>query len=198
MISYLALGGRCRYCQVPIGVWHPVVELVTGVLATVLWLRFGVNGMGPAVVAVAVALVATGTDLKEGVISDRLTLPALVVGLGYSFFSPLTDPVASLSGVLIGGGLFLVTALLSGGGMGGGDIKLMAAMGAWVGWRLTLGTMVVAFVTGGVVAIILLLLGKKRRGDALPFAPFLAAGLVITLLWGQELYLWYVQGVLRL
>jgi len=137
-------------------------------------------------------LIISFIDLEHKIIPDIITLPGILLGLAWAFLSaqqPLGD---KLLGVLLGGGIFGLVVVLSGGGMGGGDIKLGAMIGAFLGARYVLITIFMAIFCGAAVGGILLLLGKKGRKDVLPFGPFLAIGALIAILWGDVILHWYL------
>jgi leader peptidase (prepilin peptidase)/N-methyltransferase len=210
LLSFLLLAGRCRHCRMAIPWRYPIVEAATGGAFALAWGVLG--GPTPAFAAGAVLLAMlvaiTAIDLRHQIIPDVITLPGIALGvlagpatgrLGAALpwagaaGSPLLAAVAdSLLGIAVGGGIFLVIILASGGGMGGGDMKLGAMLGAFLGWKLALLALLLAVVTGGVVAIGLLLLGRRGRKDAIPFGPFLALGGAVAFLWGTPLLHWYL------
>jgi leader peptidase (prepilin peptidase)/N-methyltransferase len=172
---------------------YPIVEAATG---AVFALAYGLLGPTPDFVVAAALLAAliaiTAIDLSHQIIPDVITLPGIVVG---AVLAIALHPVAwleTLLGILVGGGLFLVIILASGGGMGGGDMKLGAMMGAFLGWKLVLLAILLGVFAGGAVAIGLLVTGTKGRKDPVPFGPFLALGGVVSLLWGDNLLAWYL------
>jgi len=218
VLSWLALGGRCRDCRGSIAPRYPLVELANALLWAALALRFGAGVQLVAFAALCSALLAiTLIDVDHWIIPDAITLPGIVVGLAASFFLPprgsllasllhhrlgldrlpgfLASPGFwdSLAALLLGGGLFYLVAVLSRGGMGGGDIKLTAMMGSFLGMR-DLGVAVfVGLITGSVVGIALMAAGRKTRKDAIPFGPFLALGGICAVFWGSALVEWYLN-----
>lgn len=193
LLSLLWLKGRCRACGTPIGWRYPVVEGVTGAVFALSLLHFG---LAPELIVALLflsALVAiTAIDLEHQLIPDRITLPGIVVGFLANLLIPRVSWLDSLGGVLVGGGIFLVIILVSGGGMGGGDMKLGGMIGAFLGWKLTLLVLLVAVLLGGVLAVVLLVTGIRKRKDPVPFGPFLAVGSVVVLFWGEGLLRWYL------
>ena len=190
LLGYLFLQGKCRYCREPISWRYPTVELLMGLAAVALYYHREPATLFPALVVTAVALVAACTDLEHGIVPDALVLPTLGAGLLYSFFSPLVSPGSSIAGLLLGGGSLLAIDFLSGGGMGGGDIKLMAALGTWLGWRLLLIVLFLSFLVGGIGGIWLLLLKIKGGRDPIPFAPAIALALFLALV-GEDFLMNY-------
>lgn len=202
LLSYLWLRGRCRYCGEPISPRVFAVELVTALLFTAAYLRYGA-GVEFALTATAVALLMAVAiiDLEHGLILNRVVLPSSVVLLALSpfwnelglsrtfldssgFMASLVNSLASGAGAFL---VFLGVALLYPNGMGGGDIKLAGLLGLLVGFPGILVALWGAVFTGGVVAIALLILRRKGRKDAIPFGPFMSLGGIVVLLFGTEI-----------
>jgi leader peptidase (prepilin peptidase)/N-methyltransferase len=218
VLGWVALGGRCRDCREPIALRYPLVELANALLWAALALRFGPGLPFLVFAAFCSALLAiTMIDLDHWIIPDVITLPGIVVGLAASFFVPPRESLLadllhrglgldrlpgalsspgfwdSLAALLLGGGLFYLVAVLSRGGMGGGDIKLTAMMGAFLGLR-DLGVAVfIGLISGSVVGIGLMIAGRKTRKDLIPFGPFLALGGVTAVFWARPLVDWYLR-----
>jgi leader peptidase (prepilin peptidase) / N-methyltransferase len=198
VLSYIVLGGRCRHCRQAIAWRYPAVELATAALFLAAYQRMGLRADLPAaLLLIAGLIVITGIDLDHQIIPDVLTLPGIAVGLAASLLHPRITWLEAVLGILVGGGLFFLIILASRGGMGGGDMKLGAMLGAFLGWKLALLGAVVAMLAGGVVAVALLLAGRKGRKDAVPFGPFLALGGAVSLLWGEDLLAWYLGVFVR-
>ena len=192
-LSFAMLRGRCRACGVRIPRRYPIVEAATGVLFAIAWVTVGPTPDFVAAAALLAALVAiTAIDLAHQIIPDAITLPGIVAGVVGNLVTGRVAWLESLLGIVVGGGIFLVIILASRGGMGGGDMKLGAMLGAFLGWKVGLLALLLAVLTGGVVALGLLLLGHKGRKEAIPFGPFLALGGAVTCLWGKSLLDWYV------
>ncbi|MFQ5839409.1 MAG: prepilin peptidase [Candidatus Methylomirabilales bacterium] len=192
LVSYLLLCGRCRSCNAPIAWRYPVVELLTGLLFAFAIARLGLNWWSVVVLAFLGALVVvTFIDLEHQIVPDVITLPGIGLGLALSLVSGDPPFLQALLGAVIGGGIFYLVAVASRGGMGGGDIKLTAMIGAFLGWRLVLLTIFLGTLIGSGVAVTLLLLGRKGRKDLIPFGPFLALGATIAVFWGEDLIRWY-------
>jgi leader peptidase (prepilin peptidase) / N-methyltransferase len=194
LVSFAALGGRCRACGGWIGWRYPVVEATTAALFLAAYVHFG---LGPSFVVAAVLLATlvavTGIDLDHQIIPDRITLPGIVTGVLANLAVPDGSLTSSLLGIALGGGVFFVIILASGGGMGGGDMKLGAMLGAFLGWKVTLVAIFVAVVVGGIAALGVLAAGRKGRKDPIPFGPFLAIGGAVALFWGPRLLTWYLD-----
>lgn len=197
VLSYVLLRGRCRHCHAPISWRYPAVELLTALLFVLALSRIGFTLDLLIALGLIGALIAiTGIDLDHQIIPDVVTLPGIVVGLVASLTGSRITVIESLLGVVIGGGIFFVIIVVSRGGMGGGDMKLGAMLGAFLGWKLALVAALLAVLAGGIVAIGLLLLRRKGRKDPVPFGPFLALGGTISLLWGEAILRWYLGAYL--
>lgn len=200
LISYLLLLGRCRRCRVSISLRYPIVEAanVAGYLA-ILW-HFGLNGMSLLYAALYSALiVVAGTDLSHKIIPDMITYPGIVIGLLGAVTVLPVGIVNSLLGIGVGGGLLWILALASPylfgkEGMGGGDIKLLAMIGAFLGWKPALLTIMIGSLIGSVIGIGLMAARIIKRDEYIPFGPFLVAGAVLSLFFAQPLLAWY-QGL---
>jgi len=193
MLSFLALRGRCRACDVAISWRYPAVELLTAAAFLGAWLAFGPTGRFVVASALLAALIAiTVIDLEHQIIPDVITLPGIVAGVLIGMGTGTW--LDSLIGVLVGGGVFFVIILVQPGGMGGGDMKLGGMLGAFLGWKVLLFSLFVAVTLGGALAIALLATGLRGRKDPIPFGPFLALGGATGLLWGEGVVTWYLRG----
>jgi leader peptidase (prepilin peptidase)/N-methyltransferase len=196
LISWLSLFGLCRDCGSVISFRYFFVELLTGLLTLAIVLRFGFTLGALFYLLLAWTLIAvTFIDLSYQIIPDELTIGAAFFGLAFSFFIPLGIEGA-LIGLGVGGGIFYGLAILYPGGMGGGDIKLMAAIGAFTGWKLTLLTIFTGSLLGAIVGISSMAFYGKSRKDRIPFGPFLAAGALISILWGESMISAYFNMIL--
>ncbi len=208
IISYILLGGRCRYCKKKISIRYPFVELFNGILYWAVFSYFGLGWHLPFLFAFCSSMIVISfIDLDFQIIPDIITLPGIIIGfLGASFFIPdIFSPnlsfhnlsiigfKTSLLGFFVGGGLFYLIAILSKGGMGGGDIKMMAMVGAFLGWKAVLLTTFIGSLTGSIVGIFLMVFKGKGRKTKIPFGPFLAFGAIITLFFGRVILDWYLQ-----
>lgn len=195
ILSFLWLRGRCRKCGMRISRRYPLVEAVTAAMLATAYVAFGLTG--DFVVAAAllpVLLVVTAIDLQHQVIPDVITLPGIVAGLGANLAIGHVSWLDCLIGTVVGGGLFMVIILVSRGGMGGGDMKLGAMLGAFLGWKALLFALFAAIVLGGVVGVAALVSGLRGRKDPIPFGPFLAAGGAMALFWGERIIDWWLSG----
>jgi leader peptidase (prepilin peptidase)/N-methyltransferase len=171
-----------------------VIEALTAALWLLAYLTLGPSPDLPVALVFLTSLVAvTAIDLGHQIIPDVITLPGIVVGFLANLATRRVDWVDSIVGIAIGGGVFLVIILASGGGMGGGDMKLGAMLGAFLGWQVTLVALFIAVLLGGTLAVALLLSGRMGRKDPIPFGPFLALGGAAGMLWGEAIVEWYLH-----
>ena len=194
LLSYFLLRGRCRFCKEPISTRYPTIECISGMLFVLLYLKFGLS-MTFSVYAflTSALLIVALIDLDHRIIPNIITLPGMAVGVGLSMGVLPITPLASLFGLMIGGAIFYLIALVSKGGMGGGDIKLIAMIGAFLGLQGGLFTIFASALLGSVVGLMLMLLGKRGRKDRVPFGPFLSFGAILFMLCGDGLIQWYLN-----
>ncbi|MDH4230085.1 MAG: prepilin peptidase [Nitrospirota bacterium] len=193
LLGWLWLGAKCRACKAPISPEYPLVEAANGLLWGALAWRFGWTPALPVYLLLASSLLTlTVIDLHHQILPDRITLPGIVVGLVASATLLPVGFVGALSGAVLGAGLYLAIVVLSRGGMGGGDVKLIAMIGAFMGWQAVLLTTVLAATTGSLVGVVLMVAFGKGRKHAVPFGPFLALGALFHLFWGAQVIDWYL------
>jgi leader peptidase (prepilin peptidase)/N-methyltransferase len=202
VVSYAILGARCRKCKAGISIRYPAVELIT---MSVFLAHYFVIGpditLIPRLLFACILIVLFAIDLEHHLLPDAVTLPGIVVGLAFSLLLP-PGILSALLGVLIGGGvLWLIGEAYyrySGQeGMGGGDVKMLAMIGAFLGWKLVLVTLVFSSIAGSLIGVIVL---ATRRGGlkyALPYGTFLALGALVASLFGDLIVTWYA-GLYRL
>lgn len=191
--SFVALGGRCRYCQAPISPRYPLVEALGGVLFLGAYLRYGLSVRAVVFCIIfALLIVISGIDMAIMEIPDGLNLLLAVCGL----ILVLTDPGYSFTQALLGAvivSLPLEAIALFTGGIGGGDVKLMAALGLCLGPQLIVLTFFIGCISAAVVSVVLLAAQKATRRSLIPLGPFLALGAVAAAFWGERLIGWYLQ-----
>ncbi len=198
VLSWLWLRGRCAACRQPIPVRYPVIEALTGVLSAVVVWRFGVGPEAAGALLITWALIALAViDLDHQLLPDVITLPLLWAGLLFHLWAPAAgEPYASLAGGVIGAvagylSLWLVYHAFRRAtgkeGMGYGDFKLFAALGAWFGWQVLPLIILLSAFSGAAVGIALIALGRQGRQVPIPFGPYLAAAGFIALLWGPAI-----------
>ena len=193
LISFLWLRGKCAHCQTPISRQYPAIELITAVLSLVVFWKFGLSTDLIFALIFTWALVAlSGIDAKHFILPDNIVLPLLWLGLYANLsgsFANLTDAVL---GAIFGYGVlwvcFWVFKLATGKeGMGYGDFKLMAAVGAWFGWQSLPAALLLSSLTGAAVGITLIILQKNDRSSAIPFGPYIAISGWLMLMYGAEI-----------
>ena len=209
LVSYLWLRGKCRSCHDHISPRYFVVELLTGFVALALYSRFGLSYTFLVCFVFAAALIVISfIDLDVRIVPDVISLPGIIAGLVFSVigyfvftdtFQIVPTPLSSLIGILIGGGFLLATAWIyekvtGVEGMGGGDIKLLAMIGAFLGWPSIPVTLFIASVLGSVIGVGLMVATGAGRRLALPFAPFLCSAALIYLFYGETLIRFYLPS----
>lgn len=225
VVSYVALGGRCRTCRKPISPVYPLVEAGTAGLYVASVVTWGLSwpALSGAVFG-SLLIVVAFIDLRHGIIPDAISLPGIVAGVAFSALNPNVGIVASLIGLVAGGGFLLLagivgdkllvkkaaaTAAADGGAagqaaatseestesqtMGGGDVKLAAMMGAFLGWAGLVTGLLAGFVAGALVGGFLMLSRLRKGKDPIPFGPFLAAGGLAAAFWGPAVIGWYLR-----
>lgn len=204
VLSYILLRGRCRSCGEKIAIRYPLVEILNSILYFLAYIHFDFGWHLPFMFAFLSALIViTFIDIDYQIIPDIITIPGIGIGLfAGTFFMP--DPFSveftsigfknSFIGLLAGGGIFYLIAVISRGGMGGGDIKMMAMIGAFLGWKSVLLTTFIGSLVGSIFGIFLMIFKKTGRKAKIAFGPFLALGAIITLFKGKEILYWYLNG----
>lgn len=200
LLSYLALRGRCAGCQAKISLRYPAVELLSALSTAVVAWRFGFGWPAGCAIVVGWFLIAlTFIDLDHQLLPDALTLPLLWLGLiaslagwNSSAHALPSDPASAIGGAAIGylslWAVFHLFRLLTGKeGMGYGDFKLLAALGAWLGWQMLLPIVLLSAVVGAILGATLIVLRRQQRGNPIPFGPFLAAAGWVAMLWGPQM-----------
>lgn len=199
IISWLVLRGRCAQCSAKIPIRYPLVEALTGTLFLGVFWTFGLHVVTLVYWLLAAALIViTFIDLDHQIIPDVISLPGVVIGFLCSFAIPWVTWVDSLLGILVGGGSLLLVAiayefLTKKEGMGGGDIKLLAMIGAFLGWQAVFPVIFISSLIGTAVGIPVMIRQKADAKLALPFGPFLAFGALFYLFWGPGLIRWYLS-----
>jgi leader peptidase (prepilin peptidase)/N-methyltransferase len=197
ILSYLILNGKCRACKAPISIRYPVVELTTAVLFVITIWHFGPNLQGLTALLLTTFLIAlTGIDFDTQLLPDNMTVPLMWAGILLSFWSVHADLSSSVIGAIAGymslWSIYQLFRLLTGKeGMGYGDFKLMAALGAWMGWEYLLLIVFLSSIVGTVFALALRISGRLQQGKPMPFGPFIAAAGWITLIWGDKIIEYY-------
>lgn len=194
LFSYLFLRGKCRYCQTNISPLYPFGEGLTAVSFYLVYKEIHMTWeLLVGFIFVSVLILAVLTDLRQKLILDIITLPALICLLILRLFIGQHSFWFYLSGGLIGFFVLLAIAIISKGGMGGGDIKLYAVVGVALGPVLTLQSLFLASLFGTIVGGFLMLTGLVKRKQPIPFGPFIFLGALLSYLYGDHLWAWYLN-----
>lgn len=200
LASWLALRGKCSACHARISPRYPVVEALTGLLSALATAHFGMTWAAAGALVLIWCLIAlTFIDFDTQLLPDSITLPLLWLGLLFNLFGAYTDLQSAVVGAIVGylslWSVYWSFKLLTGKeGMGYGDFKLLAALGAWLGWQILPLTILLSSLVGALTGIALIVLAKRGRNVPIPFGPYLATAGLIALFWGKEL----TQSYLRL
>jgi leader peptidase (prepilin peptidase)/N-methyltransferase len=197
VLSYLLLRGRCRHCKAPISFRYPAIEVITAALFVAVVYRFGIRPvLAPALVFVCLMVLLAAIDVEHFLLPDKITMPGILVGLALQFWNPTTTLLDAIVGVLVGAGLLILVInfwfwLRGDEGMGLGDVNMLALIGAFLGWQGVLTTLFLATLSGALVGLLLLAVGKLGLQSRLPFGLFLALGGIVSLFMGEALYAHY-------
>ncbi len=201
VLSYLLLRGRCRSCKAPISWRYPAVELITGMLFLSLYLEFGLSLTFFRYLFLGCALiVGTFIDLEHQLLLDVITLPTLAIGVATAFLEGVVPGLHALLGAAAGGGTIYAIAVFGRtvfgqDSIGGGDLKLAAAIGAYMGWSAVLGMILLSFFLAAPVAALGIVSGRMRVASRVPFGPFITVATLLVLFWGPQLWHAYVRLV---
>lgn len=204
VFSYLILKGKCRYCGEKVSPQYPIVESLNFILYLIIYFKFGfsLDFVFYSLLS-SVLITITFIDLNEMIIPDVFVVIIIILSIVYkliNYFHYGLSPQLfnSLRGLLLAGGLFLIIISLSKGGMGGGDVTLIAALGFVLGIKYILLNIFLSFITGAIISIFLLATKIKTRKDPIPFGPFIVLSFYLTILRGQDIIEWYLKYVLLL
>jgi leader peptidase (prepilin peptidase)/N-methyltransferase len=199
VLSYLLLRGKCRYCRTPISLRYPFVEILTPLIFLLLYSQysFSTHFFASCLFATAMILLAF-IDFNHQILPDEITLPGLLLALGYALFRPDLTLRQSLIGAVCGAGflLFIYGAyylIRKKEGLGLGDVTMMLLIGAYLGLGGTILTLIAASFAGAAIGIIIILFKKKDMQFALPFGTFLAPAAFFSLVWGERILNWYLS-----
>ncbi len=197
LLSFLVLRGHCRYCDVKISSRYPLVEAVNGFAYVATVLNFGLTLVALVyALLISTLIVITFIDLDHKIIPNEITFPGIPLGvLAAATVLPISW-MDSVIGILCGGGLLFFVVWISPyifgrEGMGMGDVKLLGMLGAFLGWKATLLTLLLGALSGSVVGLTLIVTRLIKRSETIPFGPFLALGAVLSIFWGNGLVEWY-------
>lgn len=199
IISFFLLRGKCRNCLERISPRYPMVEALTAVAALALMQRYGLSSEALLLFAFVCGLfVASFIDLDHQIIPDAITYPGIAIGIGASFLFSFMSPKDSLLGAGVGAGVLLTVSIVfrvirKKEGMGLGDVKFLGMIGAFLGWKAVILTLVLSSFVGAVVGYLSLRLSGKGSHEPIPFGPFLALGALIYIFAGEQLIDWYLS-----
>lgn len=199
ILGYIVLGGKCHSCRAPFSARYPVIEALTGLLAVFTFMRFGPSHDALIYfVFICALVVVTFIDLDLQIIPDVISIPGIALGFAASFVLMEVTVLDSAIGLLFGGGILFLIAfgyhMLTGHeGMGGGDIKLLAMIGAFLGWKGVILTLLLSSFGGALAGAFLMYAFGKGSKSAIPYGPFLALGAMLHLFFGDRLIDWYLM-----
>ncbi len=194
VISFLSLSGKCRYCGSKISWQYPLVELITGILYLLLYLQYGYSTKILILMLLISALIVISLiDLKYKIIPNIISYSFIIIGLILALFFNHISILNSVFGIVIPAGLLLILALLYKKGMGMGDVKLVAMIGAFIGWKYTLLGIFFGSLFGSVIGLVMIGSGIIDRKSRIPFAPFIGFGTLISILYGQVIVDFYLS-----
>ncbi|MBN1445015.1 MAG: prepilin peptidase [Candidatus Omnitrophica bacterium] len=206
LLSFLLLRGKCRFCKKKISPRYFLAELISGLIFLLVYLKFGLTANFYIYALFAFCMLIMGfIDIDTYLISDVIVLPGIVLGLAFSSFFPqmhygmarAESVLYSLTGIILGGGLLLFLGMVGKllfrkEAMGGGDVKLLAMVGAFLGWKCVFITIFFASLLGTVISLTLIALKKKTMEDYVPFGPYLGLGAVISMFYKHILFLGFL------
>ncbi|OBR95893.1 type 4 prepilin-like proteins leader peptide-processing enzyme [Clostridium ragsdalei P11] len=195
IVSYVILKGQCRNCGEKISARYPIIEFTTGLLYTMLYVKFGISiDIVKYIVFISILIVVGMIDLNTTDIYFKTTVVGLIstfIFLGIYYYNGL--PIKTyVYGGIVGGGLLALIILITKGGMGWGDAEICTVCGLFLGLKLTFLMLFLSFIIGATAGVILILSGKKSRKDYIPFGPFIVLASIITVFCGQNIVNWYL------
>ena len=201
ILSFIFLKGRCKYCNGEISIQYPVIELLTIILSIIVAYKFGFGFKNlVALILTWVLIVQATIDFKHYIIPDEITLPILWSGLFANCFNLFQDPsnaiIGAIAGYLILWLVYWIFKLITKKeGLGYGDFKLLAMLGAWLGWQQLPVIIILSSLLGSIIGIYLIIFKNKKFKSAIPFGPYLAIAGWIALVWGSDINRWYLQYI---
>lgn len=208
ILSYILLKGKCRYCQSSIPIRSTLVEAATSLIFIGLCLRYGLDEMNTqliiSLIYASIFIIIFFIDLEHELILNKVVYPSILLGLVISLIWPnlFSDTWNDLGRIqpLIGGAagfcIMLLLYFVFQGGFGEGDIKLAAFMGIITGFPLIIIALLLSVMSGGIIAMILMVTGIRKRKDVIPFGPFMASSAMVTIIWGEAIWSWYINLIM--
>lgn len=199
IFSFIVQRGKCRYCGEKISPQYPIIELLNSIIYLIIYIKFGLTlEFFFYAIIFSLLIVITVIDLQHMIIPDILII--LILGitivykvLSYIVYSKSPELLNSIGGLVLSGALFILIIILSKGGMGGGDVTLIGALGFILGIKKIFFTIFLSFILGAIISVFLLITKIKGRKDPIPFGPFIILGFFIVVFWGEKLISWYVS-----
>lgn len=196
VLSYITLGGKCRQCKTHISLQYPLIELLNGAAYGVIFVLNGFNWHTVLYCGMfSVLLVITMIDLRHMLIPNGLVVAVLLLGVVETFLTK--NYVTNIIGFFAVSSILLLLAILTRGGMGGGDIKLMAAAGLFLGWQKVILALMIGAIVGSLIGVTLIALKRIARKQMIPFGPFLCSGIVIAMLFGDLIIQRYIALIVK-
>lgn len=199
VLSYALLRGRCHYCRAKVSIRYPLIEILTGGFFLLTYLLSGFTwAFLINIMIISLLIIITFIDLDHMIIPDEIVITGIIIAFIVQITGiPSIGLLDAIIGLLVGGGSFLTIALLSKlilkkDGIGGGDIKLMAMIGALLGWKLTVLTIFLSAYIAGILGGGMLILKIKKKGEYLPYGPFIAIAAVVSIYWGMDILNWWL------
>ena len=219
VLSFIFLKGKCRYCKKKISWQYPLAEIGTGILFILMlnlfntpltpslegnYFQYPILHLAFWLYIISSLIVIFVYDLKHYIIPDKVIYPAIIIVIGFDLFNNFQYPISNIQSafnflipaILASGFFYAIVIITRGKGMGEGDVKLAFLMGLILGWPVIIFSVFLAFISGSIVGIYLILTGKKKMKSMIPFGPFLVFGTFIGLFWGKEIIKWYMEILL--
>ncbi|ACL69358.1 prepilin peptidase [Halothermothrix orenii] len=194
VLSFIFLKGKCRYCGYRISWQYPLVEVMTGLIYLLLYYHFGLTMVFLIyIILISLLIISSVIDIREKIIPNVITFPGMVTGLISSIILKHIGFWNSLLGILIPGIFLFIIALIFKGGLGMGDVKLVAMIGAFTGVRWALMALFTGAFLGAITGIILIVSGVLDRKKPVPFGPFISIGGLVSILWGYEIWIYIIN-----
>ncbi|SHE65879.1 leader peptidase (prepilin peptidase) / N-methyltransferase [Thermoanaerobacter uzonensis DSM 18761] len=196
ILSYILLKGRCRYCGEKISIRYPVVEALTGIVFLIIYYKFGLDFKAFSYMFLASILISISfIDMEHKIVPNKIIIAGFVGAIIFRLLMYNYGFLDYVLGLVLGGGILLLISLISRGEMGGGDIKLMALIGFFIGWKLTILVLFLSVIIGALGGVILVALKIKGRKDYIPFAPYISFAWFISILYGYEILNYYIKFI---
>jgi leader peptidase (prepilin peptidase)/N-methyltransferase len=198
VLSYLFLGGKCRYCKQSFSARYAIVELMTGIIYAALFITYGFTFVFVKYIVLSSFLIVIGLiDFDTTDVYFTTTISGIITGIAFTVIGYFTGYgfMQYFWGALLGGGLITAIILLT-KGMGWGDVEICLLCGVFIGLKLMIVTLFFSFVFGGIIGVLLIITKKKSRKDYMPFGPYIALGAIVAMLYGEKIIAWYLSTVL--